>query len=203
MKKKEMGYLISLSGLDGSGKTTQAFLIKEFLERKGYSVNIIHLKMIPSKKYLTKIKKRFDDYISANHVDDKEECYQLCCAFLYAEKVYDVVGQSLFMYDYTIMDRYRDSALCKQFLLNRNYQSTFDIYESLVEPSVNIFIDYPPEDCYIRLKKRDNLSPFETLEYLQKAYKYYCQNRERFIWIDGKQETKNVTNDILEFLSVE
>lgn len=109
--------------------------------------------MIPSKKYLIKVKKRFEKYILTHPIGNKEEVHHICCAFLYLEKVYDVVGQSLVEYDYTIMDRYRDSALCNQFLLDRVYQSASDIYESLIEPSINIFIDYPPKDCYTRLKK--------------------------------------------------
>lgn len=203
MKKSDLGYLISLSGLDGSGKSTQALNIKKYLESKEFSANVIHLKTIPSKKYLAKVKKRFEDYILTHHIDGKEEAHQICCAFLYFEKVYDVVGQSLFTYDYTIMDRYRDSALCNQYLLDQVYQSTSDIYDLLIEPSINIFIDYPPKDCYTRLKKRKALSIFETPEYLKKAYGYYCQNKNRFIWIDGMQESKKVTKDIMEFFSFE
>lgn len=195
--EKEKGYLIALSGLDGSGKSTQAENLKMVLEERGYSVNVIHLKTVESKKYLVNVKKRLDVYSFTHKLASKEEKHQVCCAFLYCEKVNDIVGESLFAYDYTILDRYRDSALCNHYMLGKIYPSVQQIYDSLLAPYINVFLDYPPVECYFRLQQRTELSPFETPEYLDKAYKYYYANKEKFLWIDARKESKMITDEIM------
>lgn len=195
--EKEKGYLIALSGLDGSGKSTQAENMKLILEEKRYSVNVIHLKTIESKKYLLNVKKRFDDYFLMHNVDSREEKHQICSAFLYCEKVNDIVGGSISTYDYTILDRYRESALCNHYMLGKIFPSVQQIYDSLPDPHINVFLDFPPGECYLRLQQRTVLSPFETPKYLDIAYKYYYVNKEKFLWIDARKDSKMITNEII------
>ena len=41
LKRLQHGFFIVLEGLDGSGKTTQAILLKEFLDKKGYDAILL------------------------------------------------------------------------------------------------------------------------------------------------------------------
>lgn len=192
-----MGYLLSLSGLDGSGKTTQAEHISDILKKQGLNVEVIHFKTVEPKRYLPRIKNRLQQYIAGHCIESKEETHQICCAYLFCEKVMDKVWPSLCKNDLTILDRYRDSALCYHYLQGGIYPSVQQIYNSVTSPNKNIFLDLSPEDCFRRIQSRESLSPFETPNYLEKAYAYYQSNRERFIWINAAQAPETITWMIL------
>lgn len=53
-----MGYFITLSGLDGSGKTTQCLKLKKKMINTGITVNVIHFKKVDSFPYLFIAKKK-------------------------------------------------------------------------------------------------------------------------------------------------
>lgn len=200
LKKEGLGKLISLSGLDGSGKTTQAINLKKRLESEGASVNIIHLKKFDNTKYLLKSKDRYRKFIAINGAGCKEEEHQIGCALLYYEKVVDIVGESLKEYDYTILDRYIESAICRHYILEEVYASTVKIYNSLYKPDYNIFINVSPWKCFQRIKKRKEQSPYESLVFLKKAQEYYKKNKGSFIWLNGEQSSMQITEEILRHI---
>ena len=54
-----MGILVALSGLDGSGKTTQGKLIKELCITNGIKAHYVHLKTIDTKEVYFKVRESF------------------------------------------------------------------------------------------------------------------------------------------------
>lgn len=198
-----MGYLLALSGLDGSGKTTQAEHISSILKGYGLKVEVLHFKNVESKKYLPNIKRRLEQYIVDHHIEDKKEVHQICCSFLFNEKIIDKVLPSLELNNFIILDRYRDSALCYHYLLDdRIYPHVQTIYDEMICPDLNFFLDLSPDECYKRVKPRENLSPFETPEYLRQAYDYYQSTRDKFIWIKGTQSIDDISRTILEEIEI-
>lgn len=192
-----MGYLLSLSGLDGSGKTTQAHKISSVFKEKGLNVEVIHLKNLAPEQYLLQIKEDLKFYTRKYRIHSKEEAYQICCAFLFCAKVEDVVLPSLEINDLTILDRYRESALCAHHLISKIYSSAQKIYDSSINPDCNVFLDSLPSECYKRIQSRDEMSPFETPDYLEKAYSYYNSIKDRFTWINASQSPEQITQKIV------
>lgn len=190
-----MGVLLTLTGLDGSGKTTQAECLYNSCKKKGISANVIHLKVIESDRYLLKIKKKIRDYIVNENIDTNE-IFNIGSALLFQEKVNHEVMTSLSKYDLTILDRYCESALCYHYLRNGLYPSVERIYDSLVKPDINIFLDLVPMECYNRIIDRKVHSPYETPEYLEKAYSFYHRMKKNFVWIDAHESTESI-NQIL------
>ncbi|WP_270564232.1 dTMP kinase [Clostridium beijerinckii] len=195
-----MGIFIALSGLDGSGKSTQAELLSDMCRVKGMNVNVLHLKTMKSDKYLLKIKRKLQQYIIQNNVEDTDELRNIGSALLFYEKVNDKVLSSLHSYDLTIIDRYCESALCYHYLEDGLYPSVQQIYDTLVKPDVNIFLDLPPNECYKRIANRKYWSLFETPEYLEKAYTFYQTIRGNFTWIDATKSIEDITKFLVSTL---
>lgn len=194
-----MGVLLTLTGLDGSGKTTQAECLYQTCQKNGISANVIHLKVIESDQYLLKIKKKIREYMVNENIDTNE-VFNIGSALLFQEKVNHDVMTSLSKYDLTILDRYRESALCYHYLRNGLSPSVERIYDSLVKPDINIFLDLVPMECYRRIVNRKIHSPYETPEYLKKAYSFYQGMKKNFIWIDAHESTESINQTLYSLL---
>lgn len=193
----EMGIMIALSGLDGSGKSSQAERLSVVCKEKGLNVDIIQLKIVKSEKYLLEARKKMRQYRTKHQMDNNDELYNIGSALLFKEKVYDVVEKSINSYDVTILDRYRESGQCYHYINDGLFPSVRHIYDSLPKPDINIFFDLSPDVCYKRVILREIQSPFETLEYLQKAYEFYQSVRDRFLWVNATQSMDNITQLLL------
>lgn len=194
-----MGILLTLTGLDGSGKTTQAECLSKVCKEKGISTNVIHLKVIESDRYLLTIRKKMREYF-VNKNKDTNEIFNLGSALLFQEKVNHEVMTSLSNYDLTILDRYCESALCYHYLRNGLYPSVKRIYDSLVKPDISIYLDLTPMECYNRIIARSVHSPYETLEYLEKAYSFYQGMKENFIWLDAHESIETLNQTLYSIL---
>lgn len=191
-----MGLLLALSGLDGSGKTTQVIRLVEQCEKMGISVSSIQLKTVDSGKYIYIAKKKMQEYILCSKLENSRELYNIGSAYAYTEKVNDVVLTSMQTYDLTILDRYRESAMCFHYLRDTLYTSVLNIYDNLTVPDLNVYLDLPPIDCYYRVLQRGPQAPHETLEYLEKAYGFYSMMKERFTYIDASLKPEDITGII-------
>lgn len=127
-----MGILVSLSGLDGSGKTTQGKKIMELCLNNGIKAHYVHLKTIDTKESYFNVIAEAKEYAKENGINvksDKEELRNVISAFLFVDKVKKEVTSALSIYDVVIVDRYLDSALCYHMLENGDYDSVVKIYE--------------------------------------------------------------------------
>lgn len=71
-----MGILVSLSGLDGSGKTTQGKKIMELCLNNGIKAHYVHLKTIDTKESYFNVIAEAKEYAKENGINvksDKEE----------------------------------------------------------------------------------------------------------------------------------
>lgn len=197
-----MGLLVALSGLDGSGKSTQCENICHACEKRGLSVDVIQMKMINSDKYLWKVKRRVKEFTTNKPIENSNELYNISSALLYKEMVLDKVLASLNSFELTILDRYIESALCYHYLKDGLYTSVENIYNELPPADINIFLDLPPNKCYERIMTRDILSPFETPEFLEKAYTFYQSKKNKFIWVDATRPVDDITQLLISTIEV-
>lgn len=191
-----MSKFVCLSGLDGSGKTTQVELLKNHFQSCGLRVGDIHLKYIEIS--MPKIKERCRKYIEERKITNPDTIRNVFSAINFVEKVKTSIIPSLNENNITIVNRYIDSAKCYHYLKNGLSDYVDDIYSTLPSPTFNLFIDVPPEVCYARIESREIFNEFESLENLKKAYEFYKKNKEGFIWIDGQSVKEAVLHRIIK-----
>ncbi len=193
IKNPYPGKLITIDGLDGSGKSVQAGLLKLFLEKSGKGVYLTHY---PTEKsaYSTDIQRALKKEISL-------DSYQLhtLMAKDRAEDFFNYVAPALKNGLFVISDRYVFSSLA----VGPNNEEGLARYEELNKdfflPDLGMTILLKPETCLQRIIQRgEKLQTYESLENLRKAYDNY-QNLARkyglFI-INGEQTIEKVHENI-------
>lgn len=196
-----MGILVSLSGLDGSGKTTQGKKIMELCVNNGIKAHYVHLKTIDTKESYFNVIAEAKEYAKENGINvksDKEELRNVISAFLFVDKVKKEVTSALSIYDVVIVDRYLDSALCYHMLENGDYDSVVKIYERVTRPDVNIFLNLSVDECCERVGKRQETTKYENKESFLKAYSFYTSRRDDFLWIEANCDRGVIANKIFE-----
>ncbi len=194
-----MGVLVSLSGLDGSGKTTQGKILTERCCREGISAFYIHLKNIDTKESYFKVRAKAKDYIKQSGIDikkEKDELRKVISAFLFVDKVKNEVEPALLSHEVVVVDRYIDSALNYHMLESGDCSSVEKIYEDIPAPDVNVFLNLKQDECIKRVHARQETTKYENEESFMKAYGFYSSRRERFIWIDANRERETIADEI-------
>lgn len=194
-----MGILVSLSGLDGSGKTTQGKKIMELCLNNGIKAHYIHLKTIDTKESCFNVIAEAKQYAKENRINvkiDREELRNIISAFLFIDKVKKEVTPALLDYDAVIVDRYLDSALCYHMLENGDYDSVVKIYEQVTRPDVNIFLNLSVDECCERVSKRKETTKYENKGSFLKAYDFYASRRDNFLWIEANCDRNVIANKI-------
>ncbi len=197
---KKEGYLIVIEGLDGSGKTTQAKKLKDYLESKGYSV--VLLKEPTDGPKGQQIRMRLEN----GNVDQFE------LMRLYAEDRYDNVTNNIIPAlnrgKIVIVDRYVPSSLVYQSIDGPTLEQILEANEFAPIPDMVIIIDIAEEEAIKRMrsenKKRD---AFERKEFLKKVKEKYLTlpqvlkkfsgwKKTRFIIVNGMRKPEEVFQDI-------
>ena len=194
-----MGILVSLSGLDGSGKTTQGKIILELCLNNGIKAHYVHLKTIDTKESYINVIAEAKEYAKENGINikrDKEELKNVISAFLFVSKVKKEVTSALSVYDVVIVDRYLDSALCYHMLENGYYDSVVKIYEQVNRPDINIFLNLSVDECCERVAKRQETTKYENKEAFIKAYNFYVSRRANFLWVEANCDRDVMANKI-------
>lgn len=183
---------IVFEGLDGSGQSTQAALLKEYLEKKRRRVL---LTKEPSQNILGSLAK--------DTLRGKFHMPLLALEFLFVadrvlhleEEVEPALKKGLDV----ISDRYFFSTIAfggleidKDFLKSINSQFRL--------PDVAFFLDVPPDVCLERLKKsRDKLELFEEKQKMERVRKNFLslvKQYKNFFVIDGNQPKEEVFEEI-------
>lgn len=197
------GKIITFVGLDGSGKSTQAGMLRDLLDREGRSASLIMMKEFERLKnrelleFLHKYGLRIRDGVEMEIVRSalamrkraKNELLPL------TEK-----GETV------ITDRYLETA----FVFARQLGVSSDILTLACEdvmglPDHQFFIDVPPEVCSERIHLRNReIKPHETDENLRIAYRFYREQVEKGVYIpvNGLGDICSVHMEILEKLNM-
>jgi len=186
---------IVFDGIDGNGKTTQANLLKEYLERKGFE---IFLTSEPSKsEYGRKIENILRRREAAQL--SKEKWLELFTLDR-KENVREIIG-ALKEGKTVICDRYYYSTLAYQLSEEQwqNYTAKF------LKPDIAFILDVPAEVAIERIKKKyketgEKKSFFEKLKILKEARKKFLllpnYLNDNIKIIDSNRPIKVVFEDI-------
>jgi len=184
------GFFLTLEGLDGSGKTTQARLLAQFLEEKGIKVRLTREPGggLPGVR----------DLLLKGEALSPEAEYLLFSADR-AEHVRKVILPALEEGFWVISDRYLDSSLAYQgygqglplpWLKEVAKEATLGL-----KPALTFLLDLPPEEALKRVSAPDRLERM-GLPFFQRVRQGYLKlaaaEPERFRVLDATRPVEEV-----------
>jgi len=188
------GKLIVFEGLDGSGQSTQAEFLKDFLKEKGYKVILTKEPTLDSqagkeiKGVLEKKKKISPKELQELFAKDrKEHLKTLIIPALEQGKV-------------VISDRYFFSSFAYGQASGLDLNWLIKINNEFLLPDITFFLAVSPKVCLERIKKRKKeRTLFEEKEKLEKVYRNYQKIAKKFPnvkIINGEKPIKEVFEKI-------
>jgi len=197
------GVFIVFEGGEGIGKTTQAKLLKAWLEQEGESVV---LSREPGGSDLgVEIRKILLSH-STGEISPRAEA--LLYAADRAHHVHSVIRPALAQGDVVISDRYFDSSIAYQGagrILQPQEVARISRWatESLF-PTLTIIIDLPPQIGLARLKSKDRLES-QPMDFHERVRQEFLQiaalDPERYVIIDGNQSIEDTHAAIISRVS--
>lgn len=178
MKK---GIFITMEGPDGSGKSTQIELLKEYLEKKGYDV------LITREPGGTRISEDIRGVILNREYSEMSPVTEmLLYASARAQLIAEVVGPALESGKAVISDRFVDSSLVYQGMarglgVNAVYEVNLHAIGEYM-PDVTFLLDLPAEVGIARKKDQKELDrmELESLEFHKAVAEGYRSLHDRF-----------------------
>lgn len=191
------GKFIVFEGLDGSGQTTEAKLLADYLSKLGKKVVLTKEPTLDSEAG-KKIKKVLDGEITMTpkelqelFVEDRRE------------HVKNLITPALNEEKFVISDRYFFSTIAYG-AMNLDKEWLIEINKDFPLPDATFLLQVRPEICLERIKSRgQGFKFFEKLEKLKKVwetYKILPQKFANIYLIDGEKSIPEVHEDIIKKL---
>ena len=196
LKRLQRGFFIVFEGLDGSGKTTQAFLLKEFLVKKGYDA--ILLREPTEGPWGGKIKELLSN--GRKEISPQEELN------LFIEDRKDNINKNVLpaMRDnkVIIQDRYYFSTIAYQGALGVEPQQIRAMNEAFaLKPDLVFYLEIRPELGLKRIEagRKGKRDAFEKEHYLSKVKEIFDSCNDPFIKkINGSRSLDSIQKNINE-----
>lgn len=194
------GLFISFEGPDGSGKTTQIDMLREYIKREGYDI------LLTREPGGTKISEKIREVtLDPENKEMGDVCEVLLYAASRAQHVHELIGPALDAGKVVICDRFVDSSIVYQgYARGLGEDMVSQINDFAIQgrkPDVTFLITVPAEVGIKRKNKDGQLDRLEQEDIL--FHKKVCEgyNRlkgreDRIINIDGTLE-KNEIHDII------
>jgi len=206
IKNKYTGKLIVFEGLDGSGQTTQAGMLKEWFntnEQPAYYTKEptegpigAFLRLALAKRLIT----------AHNGTKEPLDNYTMALAFAAdrMDHLNNEIEPKLKEGFHVIIDRYYLSSFSYQ-ALTVDLKWLITINDFALQPDITIFLDVPPAVCKKRMEaQRWHVELYEDLDKLKIVYENYKKNihqlkvrGELIKQVDGHQPVKTVHKDII------
>ena len=191
---REKGVLVSIEGIDASGKTTQAKLLVKSLKEMGYRV--VYTKE-PTDGF-------WGEILREKVLYGEKRVPAVVEALLFAldrfEHVENTIKPALKEGEIVVSDRYIHSSLAYQSAAGLDLKWIREINKFAPKPDIAIYIDVPPEFVVSRLKaKRSVMEKLENQRKVREAYLKLVEDKE-LIRVDGKRSIEDVQSQILEIV---
>lgn len=193
------GIFIAFEGGEGSGKSTQSKLLKEWLEEEGEEVL---LSREPGGTEMGKDLRRILLDHSTGDISPRAEA--LLYAADRAHHVFSKIRPALDRGEVVITDRYFDSSIAYQgagrVLVSGEVARISRWATESLFPSLTILIDQPAEIGLSRLKSKDRLE-IEPIDFHERIRQEYLQltllDPERYLVVDGRQTIEEIHHEII------
>jgi thymidylate kinase len=204
--------LICFTGIDGSGKTTQAKLLLDWMEARGVRATYVWSRgeMLAVRRLLLNLGRRavgtstqqiksepkaFQSYQQNKGRLKKNPAIRLLWSLLtrieHLMQIRRDITTELNAGHVVICDRYLwDSILDLAFLHKKEPAWLFSglnrwMWNFVPQPAVTFFLDIPPEEAMLR---KDDITAFEEVRGRAVYYHYLAQHAS-LVWIDGCADT--------------
>jgi dTMP kinase len=180
--------IITFEGGEGVGKTTQAALLKEHLEKIGRRV--ISFRDPGGSELSENIRKLF----LAHPMDPMTELMMLLAAR--RNNIATIIKPALNAGKIVIIDRFIDSTLVYQGIAGglgiENVRNLMEITKTLIEPDLTFLLDMDPETAYSRFIPSDRLEKrgLETQKVIRQGFLDVCIEKRHHVIDAGMPEEK-------------
>ncbi len=193
-KEKYAGKFIVFEGLDGSGQSTQAELLKKYVE-KTEDISVLLTKEPTSAPPIgTLIRKILKKEFTIGH-----EAFQLLFCADRSEHLKNAIEPAFERGDWVISDRYFYSSIAYGSM-DIPIERVIELNAPFLRPDIVFLIKVSPKTCLDRIdKNRGEREFFEEEEKLAKVWKNYEALAERFPEIniiDGEKSIEEVSAQI-------
>lgn len=189
---------IVFEGPDGAGKSTQAALLKTYLEGKGKT---IYLTKEPTSE--TEAGRKAREILNSKTQIDPGDLQKLFVEDR-REHLDKGIIPALKEGQVVICDRYFFSTFAYGYIDNPDIHNLVDLNKDFIMPDVTLALIVDPERCIERLKGRaGSIDHFEKVEKLRKvneAYKMLAGTFETIRLIDGEKTIEEVQKEIINLL---
>lgn len=223
--------IISFSGLDGSGKTTQIKLLLKYFKEKNLSIDSIYnytkdiryhhssellffYKQFASKNVIhTRFRLNSDENNNFMKIIEYSEFdnYYLAEAtalqgYLDYRKMDDYVNSPLLNDDrILIYDRYFYDEIAFKSIFGCSFNRMQEMYDNCKIPTYAFYIKISPEIAYKRNKDRDDSATtiYSNISYIAKLSNYFDQIAKRYnmITINGELSIIEIHNEMLKIIN--
>jgi len=190
--------LITFEGIDGSGKSTQAKRLYEYLKAKGYKVSLYR---DPGS---TPLAEKIRELLISLEMDPTTELllFESARSSLVWERIFPDLKEGKIV----ILDRFIDSTTAYQGYGREINLGTVNILNHIAirgkKPDITFLLNVPLEVALERIEGKK--TRFEDRDYLRKVRDAYIlmanQEKERIVLIDGNRDVEEVFEDILRVL---
>jgi dTMP kinase len=210
-KNPYSGLYIALEGIDGSGKSTQSKVLKEYFESKGRTVTTTYepnltlfgsediLKIYTSEKKLSG--QAFQYLLTANRLINHAEIIEPALA-----RGDVVISDRCFWsaIPYGVMDSTNQYSMeqAGRMLLT---QSILSMYHQSITPDMVFYLSVTPEVGLERLesrkegRKKDIYEKKEKLERVVQGYTFLVENfTDQIVQIDGERSIDEISKDLIQ-----
>jgi len=190
----DKGYLIAIEGIDGSGKTTIAKKIVEWLNEK--NIKALYTSE-PTRSPIGLLIK--DKIISA----EKRQDARIEALLFAADRLWHVINEiipSLSKNIIVVTDRYYFSSIAYQGALGAPISWVKELNKFAPKPDLSIYIDITPEEAIRRKSRQGNVKKlFENIRYLSKVREIYLNmvGDGELTLINGMEPLEKVVDEAL------
>lgn len=199
------GIFISMEGPDGSGKSTQIAMLRDYLLQKGYDT------IVTREPGGTKISEKIRELIlDINHMEMGKETEMMLYAAARAQLVHEVILPSVKAGKAVICDRYVDSSAVYQGIARGlGVETVYQINQYAIQgflPDLTIHLDLSAEEGIRRKKNQAELDRMELqdIEFHKRVAEGYRElakrETERIKTIDATLSPENVHQKIVFYV---
>jgi len=200
MSSSNNAKFITFEGIDGCGKSTQARLLLDYMNKSGVETILVRE---PGGTNISESIREILLHSSSGQMGDRTESLLMTASR--AQLTQEVIIPNMDQGKFVIADRYSDSTLAYQgggrnldleWLIELNNYATFTLL-----PDITFFVDIRSEEALRRLDSNKDRIEGEGIEFQARVRKTYHELAERFndryIILDGYGEIDDIHQKVL------
>ena len=200
MSSSNSAKFITFEGIDGCGKSTQAKLLLDYMNKSGVETILVRE---PGGTNISESIREILLHSSSGQMGDRTESLLMTASR--AQLTQEVIIPNMDQGKFVIADRYSDSTLAYQgggrnldieWLIELNNYATFTLL-----PDITFFVDIRSEEALRRLDSNKDRIEGEGIEFQARVRKTYHELAERFndryVILDGYSEIGDIHQNVL------